>query len=324
VAEDIRFKITADEVGAVNAFKRFRSEVLNNEKQLDRVAKQGKMTSTALKDSANILGPEFAILGDRIDHITGALADVKNASLAAKASLITLVAVGSYEVSTMINDWIWQTEAWKKANEEAIKGLTSEQEYRNKLNQDYFDLEMKIIEQAFTEEQRLAELRDIEQQKKEERLLAEEQLTKDKRALQAALANDLLEFGKEDNAINEAAVKLSEEKVKLLNEQLQLIDKAIVGPSERELELQNRIAAKQAKEREMKAGEKETVKTQPGPLQAQQQRFITRGPGGRDIDRLIEIAKQQQALAQKDAMETREIRKTLWQIRDKFPDEVFK
>jgi hypothetical protein len=112
MSEDIQFKITADESGALNAFKRVRSEVLNNEHSLQEVGKQGKITSTALKDAANVLGPEFQILGDRIDHITGALGDVNGASLAAKASLVTLVAVGGFEVGRMIGDWISGTQRW--------------------------------------------------------------------------------------------------------------------------------------------------------------------------------------------------------------------
>lgn len=112
MTEDIEFKITADESGALNAFKRVRSEVLNNEHGLQEVGKQGKITSTALKDAANVLGPEFQILGDRIDHITGALGDVNGASLAAKASLVTLVAVGGFEVGRMIGDWISGTQRW--------------------------------------------------------------------------------------------------------------------------------------------------------------------------------------------------------------------
>lgn len=112
MSEDIRFKISADESGAVNAFKRVRNEVLNNEHGLKEVGKQGKITSTALKDAANVLGPEFQILGDRIDHITGALGDVNGASLMAKASLVTLVAVGGFEVGKMIGDWISGTQRW--------------------------------------------------------------------------------------------------------------------------------------------------------------------------------------------------------------------
>jgi hypothetical protein len=112
MAEDIQFKITADEAGAVNAFKRVRNEVLNNEQGLKKVGQQGKLTGKSLKDAANVLGPEFRMLGDRIDHIAGALGDVNGASLMAKASLVTLVAVGGFEVGKMIGDWISGTQKW--------------------------------------------------------------------------------------------------------------------------------------------------------------------------------------------------------------------
>lgn len=121
MAEDIQFKITADEAGAVNAFKRVRNEVLNNEHGLKQVGKQGKITSTALKDAANVLGPEFGMLGDRIDHISGALGDIKGASLIAKASLVTLVAVGGLEIGKMIGDWAFETSRWKDELEAASK-----------------------------------------------------------------------------------------------------------------------------------------------------------------------------------------------------------
>jgi hypothetical protein len=112
---DITLKINADEKGAVAGLRRLRSEVLNNEKGLDGLARQGKMTGTALKDAAGMLGPEFQILGDRIDHITGALGDIKGAGLMAKASLVALVAAGGFEVGQMIGNWVFETEKWKES-----------------------------------------------------------------------------------------------------------------------------------------------------------------------------------------------------------------
>jgi hypothetical protein len=112
---DINIKINADEKGAVAGLRRLRSEVLNNEKGLGGLARQGKMTGTALKDAAGMLGPEFQILGDRIDHITGALGDIKGAGLMAKASLVALVAAGGFEVGQMIGNWVFETEKWKES-----------------------------------------------------------------------------------------------------------------------------------------------------------------------------------------------------------------
>ena len=318
MTEDIRIKITADDAQAVQSFKRLGKEAANTSQRMKNIGQEGSKLSKGLQSIGQVAGPEFGALAGSLERASGAMAGLGEAGLLAKAGLVAMVAVGSVQVSNMINDWIWQTEEWTKKTEEAIKSIAADQAYLNKQSQDHFDLEMKIIEAAATEEQKLAEFRKLEDQKKAERWLAEEQLTKDKRKLEAALANDKLGYGTEDNKINEDAVKLQEEKVKLLNEQLRLIDQGIAGPSERELELERRQKAKQP-EREVR---KESASQIP-ELKAEQQRMITRGNGGRDIDRLIEIAKQQQALNQKDSAETREIRKTLWQIRDKFPDEVF-
>lgn len=122
---DINIKINADEKGAIAGLRRLRSEVLNNEKGLKSLASEGKMTGTALKDAASILGPEFQILGDRIDHVTGALGDIKGAGLVAKASLVALVAAGGFEVGQMLGNLVFQTERWteelKNAQAEASR-----------------------------------------------------------------------------------------------------------------------------------------------------------------------------------------------------------
>jgi hypothetical protein len=112
---DITIKINSDEKGAVAGLRRLRSEVLNNEKGLKSLASEGKMTGKSLKDVAGVLGPEFQVLGDRIDHITGALGNVKGAGLAAKASMAALVSVGAFQVGQMIGNWVFETEKWKEA-----------------------------------------------------------------------------------------------------------------------------------------------------------------------------------------------------------------
>ena len=117
--EDIRIKLQADESGAVNAFRKLRSEVLNNEQGLKQLGQQGKMTGKGLKDMASFLGPEFQILGDRLDHVSGAMADIKGAGLLAKGAMIGLVATAGFQVGKMIGDWVFETEKWKKALEDA-------------------------------------------------------------------------------------------------------------------------------------------------------------------------------------------------------------
>jgi hypothetical protein len=117
--EDIRIKLQADESGAVNAFRKLRSEVLNNEQGLKQLGQQGKMTGKGLKDMASFLGPEFQILGDRLDHVSGAMADIKGAGMLAKGAMIGLVATAGFQVGQMIGNWVFETEKWKKALEDA-------------------------------------------------------------------------------------------------------------------------------------------------------------------------------------------------------------
>jgi chromosome segregation ATPase len=93
--------------------------VLNNEQGLKQLGQQGKMTGKGLKDMASFLGPEFQILGDRLDHVSGAMADIKGAGLLAKGAMIGLVATAGFQVGKMIGDWVFETEKWKKALEDA-------------------------------------------------------------------------------------------------------------------------------------------------------------------------------------------------------------
>jgi septal ring factor EnvC (AmiA/AmiB activator) len=119
--EDIRIKLQADESGAVNAFRKLRSEVLNNEQGLKQLGQQGKMTGKGLKDMASFLGPEFQVLGDRLDHVSGAMADIKGAGLLAKGAMIGLVATAGFQVGKMIGDWAFETEKWKETLADARK-----------------------------------------------------------------------------------------------------------------------------------------------------------------------------------------------------------
>lgn len=120
MTDDIRFKITADEQGAVASFKRLRQEILNNEHGLKSIGQEGKMSGKALKDMASFLGPEFQILGDRLDHVSGALQDIKGAGFVAKAALVGLVATAGFQVGQMIGNWVFETEKWKKELDDAL------------------------------------------------------------------------------------------------------------------------------------------------------------------------------------------------------------
>jgi hypothetical protein len=262
MSEDIQFKITADESGALNAFKRVRNEVLNNDKALERVGKQGKLTSTALKDAANVLGPEFQILGDRIDHISGALADVNGASMLAKGSLVALVAVGSAEVGLMIGEWIAGTEQWKATFDETTKSIASDMQYITKQNQERFDNEIKLAQLAATEEQKNNELSKIRVATNNALTQATLTLTKAQEGLNESLANDFLGRNTEDNAIAQEAVRIAQEQVNALKQQADIVDRLRYGGSEIEeqiaqrqreadaIKAQNEALAKQSAEQE--------------------------------------------------------------------------
>jgi chromosome segregation ATPase len=117
--EDIRIKLQADESGAVNSFRKLRTEVLNNEQGLKRLSDQGKITGKGLRDMAGMLGPEFGQLGNSIDQITGGLKNAQGAGMMAKGAMVGLVAVAGFQVGKMIGDWVFETEKWKKALEDA-------------------------------------------------------------------------------------------------------------------------------------------------------------------------------------------------------------
>ena len=169
--EDIRIKLQADESGAVNAFRKLRSEVLNNEQGLKQLGQQGKMTGKGLKDMASFLGPEFQILGDRLDHVSGAMADIKGAGMLAKGAMIGLVATAGFQVGKMIGDWVFETEKWKEALAEARKEadrlnamlLEGARNRASELSADELDRELKgTIENVSTLSMRLAELKQLQ------------------------------------------------------------------------------------------------------------------------------------------------------------------
>lgn len=265
MTDDINIRVRADEKGAVAAFKRFRNEVLNNEKGIKRLGDQGALSSKALKDMASVLGPEFQILGDRIDHVSGALTDIKGAGLLAKASLVGLVSVGSFQVGDMIGNWIAKTEEWTEANKRAIEQIKSGQEFLGKLTQSRFEKQIEIANLAATKEQRNEELSRIRVQKLNEMLEAKNQLVEEEKNLRVALSNDILGYGKEDNANAEEAVRLAKERVKQLTDQFNLVDKLRYRPGasglDKELEKRQKAAdkMKQAAQEQAKAIEQQVA-----------------------------------------------------------------
>jgi len=169
--EDIRIKLQADESGAVNSFRKLRSEVLNNEQGLKRLADQGKVTGKGLKDMAGTLGPEFGQLGSSIDQITGGLKNMQGAGMMAKGAMIGLVATAGFQVGKMIGDWVFETEKWKQTLEDARKEadrlnamlLEGARNRASELSADELDRELKgTIENVSTLSMRLAELKQLQ------------------------------------------------------------------------------------------------------------------------------------------------------------------
>lgn len=355
---DINIKINADEKGAIAGLRRLRSEVLNNEKGLKSLASEGKMTGTALKDAANVLGPEFQILGDRIDHISGALGDVRGAGLAAKASLIALVSVGGFQIGQMIGNWVFETERWKeeleKASKEAerlngilVQGAASRTNAMSadQLNRELegttknvSDLSMKLSELKLLQEktwmvdralgtdgfaqraqqipvieqelEAMRKLKDVYQQAADERqkqaaaegerhiakMIEEEAKARE----QAAEANRQLAQSQEDYLFN-----LELELVKLRDGEraytlMTLAKKGFTyETAQQALALQDEIAAlreqgKVAKDVASKAGNASRV-TNPGQVQGTEARFITRGIGMKDEQKILAETQKQTA-----------------------------
>lgn len=143
--EDIRIKLTADDSGAVAAFKRLKSQVSASDEGLKQLSTQGKQTGQALKDVAGMLGPEFQVLGDRLDQITGAMGDIKGAGIMAKAAMAGVVAVGAFEVGQAIGNIVFETERWKEM-------LAATREEATRLNQELARGAQKRAQELSTEQ----------------------------------------------------------------------------------------------------------------------------------------------------------------------------
>jgi hypothetical protein len=271
--EDIRIKIQADESGALNSFKRLRSEVLNNEQGLKKLSQQGKMTSTALKDMASFVGPEFQILGDRLDHITGAMGDIKGASLAAKAGLAALVAVGAFEVGKMLGEFIFQTEQWKTKNEEAVKSIVDGLTFVGKQSQDRFNKEMQAIALASDAEQKRAEAFKLRNRITNQQTEASLDLIEQQKALNDALANDVLGYGQEDNAIAQQGVAAAKERVAMLQQQRQAVED-LLDPTQSHIDLLIEQRTKEAEANKARAEAEQKRKAEQESLQKTQDEYL--------------------------------------------------
>ncbi len=354
--ENIDYRLGAKDTGAVAAFQRLRTELWNNEKALNTVGRQGKLTSTALKDAAGVLGPEFQLLGDRIDHISGALADFSGAGLLAKASLASLVAVGSFEVGNMLGNLVFQTAEWTKQLEEArtaIRETNSElaksaRERAQGLSQEQIQEEIKGTEASiarlqaqidksnmailnfsggqflgFGESDRREQVKNFELQIEQQKALREayretEQSMKEQ-AIAAAKAEQarIIESSRSDNEKalqeiraleqaqadylgtldaelvrvregEEAYLRLTLEKKKFSEETI----KAALA-RQKELDVIRTENAEKSRRTEMRSSRLPEVR-------AEQQRFLTRGPGMKGEEKLLAALKEQ--IAKEDAM----------------------
>jgi hypothetical protein len=358
MSEDITFKLQADETGALNALKRVRNEVLNNESGLKKMGQQARIAGKSLKDSASVLGPEFSILGDRIDHITGALGEIKGASLLTKASLVGLVAVGGFQVGQMIGNWVFETERWKeeleKASKEAerlngilVQGAASRTNAMSadQLNRELegttknvSDLSMKLSELKLLQDktwmvdqalgtdgfaQRAQQIPVIEQELEAMRKLKDVyQQAADERQKQAAaegerhIAKMIEEEAKAREQAAEANRQLAQsQEAYLFNLELELVklrdgERAYTlmtlakkgftyETAQQALALQDEIAAlreqgKVAKDVASKAGNASRV-TNPGQVQGTEARFITRGIGMKDEQKILAETQKQTA-----------------------------
>jgi len=233
------------------------------------VAKSIKETGDQSQKLSGVFGKVFSSLGltelsSLTDQFGGLSAQMKELGeagskggagmLVAQAGIVAAVGAASFQVGTMIADWLYETEEWGKRMQQVLKDAEQAAAVIAKKNQDRFQLEMQIAEEAATEEQRLAELREIQAKKQAEIQAAQIKLQQERKELEAALANDMFGYGEEDNAAAETAVKLAEERLQLLREQSAEVGRAIRGPTDDEAELQRRKEAnKQAEEQQKKA-----------------------------------------------------------------------
>jgi hypothetical protein len=222
------------------------------------VARSIKETGDQSQKLGGVFGKVFESLGmtqlsaltDQFSGLSAQMKELGDAGskggagmLVAKAGIVAAVGTASFQVGTMIADWLYETEAWGKRMQQVLKDAEQAAAIVSKKNQDQFTLQMQIANAAATEEQRMAELRQIQAAKQLEVERAQIKLKNEQKDLEAALANDMFGYGKEDNAAAETAVKLAEERLSLLRDQAAEVGKALRGPTDNEQELQTRLQA---------------------------------------------------------------------------------
>jgi hypothetical protein len=356
MSEDIKFKLEANESGAVAAFKRFRTEVVNNEQALGKMGREGKLTGRAIKDLGGLAGQAgLGQLGHAIDKLSGGMGDFNKSTLLAKAGLVGLVATAGVSIGKMIGEWVFDTQQWVDLVDKAISSM-------EKLNQgavqsarkraggmDAADIlkELKGIDEALTratEKRRKFDnainlpligmtgeakesIKLLDSQIKQQRELREVWMAalqeRKKETSEEFLLNKEKEKQELELARQKEKARMEEESLLLLQEKtLDNLQLEIVRLREGEeaytrLSLakqgftQDTIDAAVAMKAEIEAlkelnkparEEKQRQDRSTSPLQAQQQRFLTRGVS---VDPNMKVAEN-----------TKQTAKTLWGLKE--------
>jgi len=262
----------------IEALKQTKEQVQQTGVEMQKTGASFKDTSEASQKVSGAFAKAFGALGlselaafsSEIGGLSGQLKEMEEAGkkggdafkgLAVAGMAIAAVAA-SWKIGTLIADWLYQTEALNRKMKETLELMAQQAEFANDKTRKQFQMQMDLANAAATEEQRQMELAEIAAEKDRKVREAKKQLAKEQRDLEAALANDVLGYGKEDNAAAEEAVKIAEQELKLLQEQQAEVNKAIRGPSENEQELEKR---QRAKELQKEAADE--------ALAAEQQRF---------------------------------------------------
>jgi hypothetical protein len=401
MTEDIKIKISSDDAQAVASFKRLSTEGAKVQSNLKGVGTEGKQAGKALKDMASMVSPELARLGDLLGKGGDNLEKLTAGSMAAKAGLVGLVAVGSFQLGRMLSDFIFQTQEFEAQTIKSIDSISKTYEYIGRQQKERFTQEIELAQLASSDEQKNAELSALRNRTNNELAEARIAATKAEMALNRALANDLLGYGKEDNALAEQGLKLAQERVTALEQQADMVDRLRHGGSEIEEQIKQRKAeaeamkeqaAAMAKQEEaqkrlletqenylfnldaelvrLKEGEEAYLKltlakqgfneesiesavrikaeiermkelsrikeprdepekslsvnriSQIGSVQSEQQRFLTRGPGMQDQDKILAATNKQLEAMQRQAKLLQDQNRLLSNIEKRLPTEA--
>lgn len=217
--------------------------------QLDKTAKVSRSFGQAFQVLGKFgvdVGPFVEVSSVLSDAAmtAGKLKETMQASgTAAKVGLSAAVVAISFQIGTMIHDWISGTELWNLKMQETLKNLGKQADFSNKKTEQQFEMQLKLANAAETDGQRQIELQNLLIEKKKEVSAAEKQLQKDRADLEEAIRNDTFGYGKEDNDLAKEAVKIAEQRLGLLKQQQEQVGKTIKGPTEKEEELARREQA---------------------------------------------------------------------------------